>query len=46
MNLCVVARPKMMKKSNNLFKEQFLMHPNYVLCKIIIVKYSYRSINY
>jgi len=28
MNLCVVKRPKIMKSSSNLFKEQFLMHPN------------------
>jgi hypothetical protein len=38
-------RPKKLERSNNLFKQQFLMHLTYVLCKISIVEYSYRSFN-
>jgi hypothetical protein len=34
MNLCVVVRPNIMKESNNLFKQQFLMHQDKVLCKL------------
>jgi hypothetical protein len=26
MNLCVIMRPRIIKNSNNLFKQQFLMH--------------------
>jgi hypothetical protein len=37
--------PKIKKKSNNLFKQQFLMHLTDVLCQISIIEYSYRSFN-
>jgi hypothetical protein len=43
--LCVIKRPKNLKNSNNLFKQQFLMHPTYVLCKISVLEYSYQSFN-
>jgi hypothetical protein len=33
-----------MLNSNNLLKRQFLMNSNYVLCKISVVKYSYRNV--
>jgi hypothetical protein len=35
----------MMKNSNHLFKQQFLMHPNKVLHKISVIEYSYQSVN-
>jgi hypothetical protein len=44
-NLYEVMRPKNFERSNNLFKQQFLMHLTYVLCKIRIVEYSYQSFN-
>jgi hypothetical protein len=44
--LCVFMVPIFLIKSNNLFKQQFLMHLTYVLCRISIIEYSYRSFNY
>jgi TRAP-type mannitol/chloroaromatic compound transport system permease small subunit len=44
--VCVVMQPKILKNSNNLFKQLFLMHLTYVLCKISVVKYSYQIFNY
>jgi hypothetical protein len=44
--LCVFMGPIFLIKSNNLFKQQFLMHLTYVLCQISIIEYSYRSFNY
>jgi hypothetical protein len=41
--LCVFMGPKVLKKSNSLFKQQFLMHLTYVLCQISVIEYSYRS---
>jgi len=35
-------RPKVMENSNNSFKQQSLMHPNYVLSKISTGECSYR----
>jgi site-specific recombinase XerC len=32
---------KMIKNSNNLFKQQFLIHPDEIFCKISIVVSSY-----
>jgi hypothetical protein len=32
---------KITQNADNLLKQQFLMHPNYVLYKISIVGYSY-----
>jgi hypothetical protein len=46
MKLCAVIRPKKLERSNNLFKQQFLMHLTYVLCKISVVEYSYCSFNW
>jgi hypothetical protein len=46
MKLYVVMRPKMLKNTNNLFKQLFLMYPTYVLCKICVVRCSYRSVNW
>jgi hypothetical protein len=43
--LCAVMQPTFLKNSNNSFKQQFLMHLTYVLCKISVVKYSYRCFN-
>jgi hypothetical protein len=43
--LCVAMQPKFLKNSNNLCKQLFLMHHTYVLCKINVVEYSYRSFN-
>jgi hypothetical protein len=31
---------KMIKNTNNLFKQQFLMHSDYVLCKIRVLESS------
>jgi hypothetical protein len=45
MKLCAVMRPKKLERSNNLFKQQFLMHFAYVFLKISVVEYSYRSFN-
>jgi hypothetical protein len=36
-------RPKNLETSNNLLKQLFLMHLTYILCKISVVGYSYRS---
>jgi len=44
--LCPVMRPKKWERSNNLSKQRFLMHLTYVLCKISVVEYSYRSFNW
>jgi hypothetical protein len=44
--LCAVMKPKNLERSNNLFKEQFLMHLTDVLCKISVVEYSYRCFNW
>jgi hypothetical protein len=38
-------RPKMLKKLNYFFKEQFLIHLNCVLEKNSVVKYAHRSVN-
>jgi hypothetical protein len=35
-----------LKNSNNLFKQLFLMHLTYFLCKIRVVGCSYRSVNW
>jgi hypothetical protein len=37
---------KIFIKPNNLIKQQFLTHLTYVLCKINVVEYSYRSFNW
>jgi hypothetical protein len=37
---------KMLKILNNLFKQQFLIYLTYVLWKISVVEYSYRSANW
>jgi hypothetical protein len=39
MKLYVVMRAKILKNTNNLFKQQFLLHHTYVLRKISIIKY-------
>jgi hypothetical protein len=41
MKLYVVIRPKVLKNTNNLFEQQFLMHLTYVLRKISVMKYSF-----
>jgi hypothetical protein len=38
-------RPTNFKNTNNLFKQTFLMHLIYVLCKICVVLGSYQSVN-
>jgi hypothetical protein len=45
MNLCTVMRLKLIKNSNNLFEQQFIMHPNNILCKSSVVESSYLSFN-
>jgi len=42
---CVVIRTKLLKNSNNLFKEPFLMHATYFSCKINVVERSYWCVN-
>jgi hypothetical protein len=37
--------PKYDKKNSNLLKQQFLIHLNYVLCKISIIECLYLNIN-
>jgi hypothetical protein len=37
---------KIFVKFNNLFEQLFLKNPTYVLCKISVVEYSYRSVNW
>jgi hypothetical protein len=37
--------PNILKESNNLFKQQFLMHLTYVLRQISVIEYSYQSFN-
>ena len=44
--LCVVMRPQNLGRSNNLFKQLFLMHPTYVSCEISVVECSYRTVNW
>jgi hypothetical protein len=39
--LCVMMRPKILKHSNNLFKQLFLKPPTYVLCKNSVIECSY-----
>jgi hypothetical protein len=39
MKLCVFMGPKNFKNSNNLLKQQFLMHLTYVLCPISEIEY-------
>jgi hypothetical protein len=46
MKLYVVMRLTIFKNSNNLCKHLFLMHLIYVLCKICVVRCSYRSVNW
>jgi hypothetical protein len=46
MKLCLLMLPKVLKYTNNLFKQQFLMHPTYILGKISVVECSYRSVNW
>jgi hypothetical protein len=43
--LSVAMKPNFFKNSNNLFKQLFLMHLTYVLCKISVVEYSHRRFN-
>jgi hypothetical protein len=43
--LSVAMKPNFFKNSNNLFKQLFLMHLTYVLCKISVVQYSHRRFN-
>jgi hypothetical protein len=35
------SETKITLNTNNLFKQQFLMHPDEVLCKMRVVEYSY-----
>jgi len=42
--LWVFMGPEFLKNSNNLFKQQFIKPPTYVLCRISIVECSYRSV--
>jgi hypothetical protein len=44
--LCAVMQPKKLEISNNLFKQQSLMHLASVSCKISVLEYSYRSFNW
>jgi hypothetical protein len=46
MKLCVVTRPKFLKNLNNLFKQLFIMHLTYILCKISVVEYSTQSFDW
>jgi hypothetical protein len=36
---------KIIENTNNLFKHQFLMHPDNILCKINVVESSYEIFN-
>jgi hypothetical protein len=35
--LCAVIRPKKLKRSNNLFKQQFLMHLTTKFCAKLVI---------
>jgi len=44
--LRAVMRPEELERSNKLFKQRFLIHLTYVLCKINVVEYTYRSFHW
>jgi hypothetical protein len=46
MKLYVVMWLTIFKDTNNLCKHIFLMHLIYILCKICVVRCSYRSVNW
>jgi len=43
--MCGYEAKKDEKNSNNLFKQQVLMHSNYVLCRCSAVEFLYRCVN-
>jgi hypothetical protein len=46
MKLCAVMRSINLERSNNVFRQQFLMHLTYIFDGIRVVEYSCQSFNW